>query len=568
MRIRLRRADAVFLALLLLGAALLWIPRLRGPIDLRHDAGVYYVLGTSLAQGHGYRLLNEPGAIQEVQYPPGLPFFVAAHQWVLGTSDPAPVGHALRWSFAFLFLVYIGAVYGVARRYLAPPYALFVGVVSLLYLHATWLSDLFHAELPYAVATLLFFLAAQRSDRRPFGWIAGLLAAVAFLLRSAGLALLVAWVGESVFRRRPRQMLFRAAAAAVPFFAWQGYIAHVQRSTEYAAPAYEYQRAAYLFYNVGYAENMAYVDPFVPELGKETAGGLARRVGANLIAMPVGLGEAVSAGATWGVHKLEQMRAAGSPFALPTWVAYVPPLVLGLLIFAGLGILAARREWLLLIYVAGSIVLIATTPWPGQFERYLAPLTPFLAIALMVALVAARDRLARVAEGRWRWAAAALIPAAAAAVLVLEVVPLYKMWTRHRTVAVYPDARGTLRRQPLFFYKDGWAAQAAALEWLRHRAAPGDVVATATPHWAYLRTGLRTVMVPFEARPAEAQRLLEGVPVEYLILDHIESPDIARRYAAPAVERFPERWRLVYATPDSLSRVYRRVDAGGSTGPR
>ena len=42
-------------------AILLWLPRLTGPIDLRWDAGVYYLLGTSLAKGHGYRILSEPG---------------------------------------------------------------------------------------------------------------------------------------------------------------------------------------------------------------------------------------------------------------------------------------------------------------------------------------------------------------------------------------------------------------------------------------------------------------------------------------------------------------------------
>ena len=65
----------------------LWVPRITGPIDLRWDAGVYYVLGTSLAQGDGYRILSEPGSPQALQYPPLLPVIVAAHQLVLGTSD-------------------------------------------------------------------------------------------------------------------------------------------------------------------------------------------------------------------------------------------------------------------------------------------------------------------------------------------------------------------------------------------------------------------------------------------------------------------------------------------------
>src|SRR2546423_1248610 len=42
-------------------------PRRSGPIDLRWNAGVYYLLGTSLAQGHGYTMLSErrlPHAIE------------------------------------------------------------------------------------------------------------------------------------------------------------------------------------------------------------------------------------------------------------------------------------------------------------------------------------------------------------------------------------------------------------------------------------------------------------------------------------------------------------------------
>lgn len=66
----------------------LWVPRIHGPIDLRWDGGVYYVLGTSLADGKGYRLLNEPGEIRANQYPPLIPLIIAAHQIVLGTSDP------------------------------------------------------------------------------------------------------------------------------------------------------------------------------------------------------------------------------------------------------------------------------------------------------------------------------------------------------------------------------------------------------------------------------------------------------------------------------------------------
>src|SRR6187401_1311006 len=86
------RYDLTCAIVLLLVWIGVWIPRLKGPIDLRWDASTYYVLGTALAEGKGYRLLNEPGEIEAIQYPPLLPLAVAAHQRLLGTSDFLVVG--------------------------------------------------------------------------------------------------------------------------------------------------------------------------------------------------------------------------------------------------------------------------------------------------------------------------------------------------------------------------------------------------------------------------------------------------------------------------------------------
>src|ERR1044071_1809815 len=87
-------------------AILLWAPRLSGSIDLRWDGSVYYLLATSLAQGHGYRIPSEPGSPEAMQYPPLFPAFIALHQHILGSADPAVVGQSLRYSYAGLFLFF------------------------------------------------------------------------------------------------------------------------------------------------------------------------------------------------------------------------------------------------------------------------------------------------------------------------------------------------------------------------------------------------------------------------------------------------------------------------------
>jgi hypothetical protein len=565
-----QQVSTPYLVVLALLVVALWLPRLRGPLDLRYDAGVYYILGTSLAEGRGYRLLSEPGDIQAVQYPPMLSALVAVHQRLAGTSDPSVVGHWLRITYAGLFLAYIVAVYLLAVRFVPPGFAFLAALVTLLHVHTSWMSDLLFAEIPFALVTVLFLLASSGRDRPRTG-LAGGLAAVAYLLRSAGIAVMAAWVADGFLRRNPQQLVIRTALCLVPVVGWQLYIGHVQTGTEYAHPAYAYQRAPYQYYNVSYLENIRYVDPFVPELGTVSAGGMAERVGEALVRMPASLGEAVSSRAEWSKSQIERLNAEVLSTPIPLWIVKVPLVLLGGLSLAGLVLLVQRGEWLIPLYVLGSIALMGLTPWPGQFERYLAPLTPILALALLVALLGFREWLGTASRWRARRLGTVILVMVLTGMLGQEGIAIYKVYTRHHRVVKYSDAQGVQHEQRLFFYTPAWRTHDAALDWLRGVARPEDVIATSTPHRAYLKTGSRAILPPFEVDVRAARRLLEEVPVRYLVVDGLEFLDVSRRYAAPVPLAYPREWKLIYSSADSTSRIYRRVDgavvAAAKVGP-
>src|SRR5688500_12000025 len=206
-RIHSRALEAGLLALLAAVWLATWLPRLRGPIDLRWDAAVYYTLGTSLAGGHGYRLLNEPGQIASVQYPPGLPLVVAAHQRALGTADPVVVGRALRRSYIVVSGLYVLSVYALLRSF--GPWPAFAGaLLCALGMTFVWVSDRCYSDAPFLLAVTWFALLARRTDS--WGRIgAGVVAVAACALRTVGVALLVAWVADAAFSRRWRQCVAR-----------------------------------------------------------------------------------------------------------------------------------------------------------------------------------------------------------------------------------------------------------------------------------------------------------------------------------------------------------------------
>jgi hypothetical protein len=364
-------------------------------------------------------------------------------------------------------------------------------------------------------------------------------------------------------------MAFRTTLALIPVVAWQGYIAHVKGGPGFTQTSYDYQRSGYQYYNVGYFENLAYVDSFAPELGTVSSQLLVKRIARNLGRIPSSFGATVSVDPEWIRSRLRRMNKRFETVQLPIWFAEVPFVALGVLVLLGLVLLGRRGEWLIVLYVAGSVGLICLTPWPRQFIRYLWPLSPVLGIALLTALTTSRQRMSS-APGGLRWIVGiALIATVILAVLSLEVVALYKIYGyKTRAKALYNTESGEQREYRLFFYRKEWQLHDKALDWLEKEANPDEIVATSTPHWVYLKCGLRAVMPPFEADVSGAQRFIDSVPVSYLIVDNLKFVDITRRYAAPIVEAFPERWELIYSSGKEGSQIYRRVTPSGETDHR
>ena len=544
-------------------AFLLWAPRLSGPINLRWDASTYYVLGTALAEGKGYRLLNEPGEIEAVQYPPLLPLIVAAHQRVMGTSDYFKVGSALRLTYFVLSTLFLLTVYSVARRLLSRLCALLVAAITALsYLSFLEVSDVLYAEIPFALVTMAFLLCQQRSNRPFFSAVSGLLGAAAYLLRTAGLALLLAWIAESLIRRRFRETAVRAAVSALPVLLWQVYIWRVTASNEYHHPTYSYQRADYQYANVTYGRNNRLVDPFRPELGHIQFRDLGSRVARNIASVPGALGRSAVVPQGFVPYLLSQLQQSlHVPFSRDwrTLLLNAFPICMfaaGLLALGGGILVATGRQWFLALYFALTVAMIVITPFQNQFWRYLAVVTPLTLLFLFIALTAIRNWLRCFRWGRIAGVLVMVVPPAG--ILLLQVVLVTHLFQIMHPVRYY-DAAGRERVFKLIEYGSEWQALDPAFEWIRRNAAATAVIATTVPHLAYLRTGHKAVLPPFVPDPDTALYLLDEVPISYLVLDRFGRPGVSERYAAPVVAEKPEDWRLVFTAPDGKTRVYERT---------
>jgi hypothetical protein len=235
-----------------------------------------------------------------------------------------------------------------------------------------------------------------------------------------------------------------------------------------------------------------------------------------------------------------------------TSLAFGAAVAIGLLIWPGLVLLWRRGETLIPLSVLLSLALISITPWPGQVGRYLLPLGGVFAISMVVVLQWLSER-GRPSLRRYSFPAI---------VIVFLGLPLlfnavgsaffYNFLRPAQAEPLYPV------RARLFSFENNWAGFNQAHSWLRSNSQPDDIVASSSPQWTYILTRRHAVMPPFENDPAESQRLLDGVPVAFLIVDTFKFIDVAQRYAEKAVLAHPDRWEKAYVSDDGTATVYRR----------
>ena len=523
-------------ACLLVGVAALafWWARGSGPIDLRWDGGAYYLLGTSLERGDGYRVLSEPGNLPSSLHPPLVPAIVALHQFVLRTADPVVVGQALRFTLGFCSAAYAMAVFLLLSASLPLALSVAVTLVAILQPQYIYFSDCLYAEGLFALLTVLFFVVRQwRRDALGFV-LCAVCAVLAYEARTAGIALLAAWVVDYALRKEYRRALAALAVSAVVVTSWNGWIKAVESSPDYRQPRVRLSNGG--------------LDLLQRQLCTQPADVLrslvsrARTADAERLRPPRdGEPRGPTAERRPGGQRLVDAAKARDSARRTR--------------FGGLFLLA-RREYTLVIYVALSFAAICATPFQTQFVRYLLPLFPFLALGMFrfLAWVPARVRLLWPAFPQ---ALVAAVPWAVLAVVApratIEALELYVRY--HQQVSYIQHGRPISYR--LFYYGPESVDFDAALDWLDGRAAPDDVLAAGDPQWAYLRIGRRTVLPPFELDGRKGQRLIDSVPVKYLV----ESTDLRsyRRFTTQLLAANPQAWRQVWSGPNGVVVIHERV---------
>jgi hypothetical protein len=211
-----RAMIAVFFSAVALVYAVAWS---QPAIGLDHDDAGYLLTAKAIAAGHGYTIQNLPTPIPQTNYPPLFPAVLALFTLISGQTQwlkLLPLASTVGWLVVtYRLLLKMGASGNGAM--------LLVGLTAaspmVVFLSTNLLPESLFGLL--AAAALLTLLEER-------ALLAGALAGLATLTRTAGVALIVACIFTLVARRRFRGAAVFATVAMVmvaPWFGWS--LAHM-----------------------------------------------------------------------------------------------------------------------------------------------------------------------------------------------------------------------------------------------------------------------------------------------------------------------------------------------------
>lgn len=405
-----------------------------------HDDGLYYAGAKSLAEGHGYRIVNLPGEPAQTKYPP-------LYSWLLSLDLRAAPGVA--WAALPLFIFAAWLLFGrfgfnsIERAALAAFLAL---SPTLVFFSVTLMPDLLFAA--------MVLLAAMAAARPGCGWAfgAGLVAGAAYLTKTAALPLLVlvpVWLEMRGERRRAAWFLAASLPCAAAWHMWAA--AHTSASGV----------EAWLYYTnyLGYRLRLFGIGD-VPVMVWKNTGALLSGIGGLFI---FNLGDTY-----WGAQ-LARLLAFAS--------------------IAGTVRLARRNgmspyHW----FAAGYVAFLLVWHFPPA-ERFLIPVAPLLAAGLYTEL--------RHLAGLLRASFAASTANRATAVLVACALTALALWTGQITYAALGhDLPGILAQHRALD-----AARQGAYRWARENTPPDAAFLAYHDVPFYLATGRHAMRVTLSPRP-------------------------------------------------------------------
>ncbi len=504
--------SGVFVKLLVVLQLLLLGLQFSPSLCTNGDNARYFILGKSLAQGSGYRQIDQPDAPKEKQYPLGLPLLISAAQKVIHT----PLGAKILISFfgvlSTLFCFYW--LKGSAWYILYPVLSLvaFSGYLAEF-------NSYIMSETPYLSSSLLAIILLYRSLKNTNNRLLFFCAIGASLLpvnfRSAGIAFSVAWLVFVIMKKQYKYLIAHVIGLIVTLGATRILSGD---STPYIV-------------------QLLQKNSYIPELGLVTFTEMIQRILNNI--------------GTYSTLVIGQALVPLGNKASPDLIRTIS-CTATLLIFIGWLSQLIEKRWFISLYIFFYFGILCL--WQEQWSstRFIIGIIPFLYHYLILGMFILAQSISKrkitlaselfTNESKKTFFATKTIVGVSAILLIVNIS--------------YQAGAIPIRWKLSY----DWENFFSCADWVRTHTGKSAVVISRKPGLFYLRSNRSSLIYPFSHDVDNIITFLRKYKVTHVVIDGFYWSRTTAKYMSPVILNHPKKFKVVYALQRPHTYVLEFVD--------
>ncbi len=473
-------------------------------VDLNGDNANYFMLGKALATGQGYTSISNIRHSPENHFPPGYPFLISMVFRFFGESIVAIKIFNGIYILASIILLYFLTSSITNNKTLSFICSIFL---TLNY-HMLLYSTIMMSEAPFILASLLSLWAVMKikDDKNIFYqpplYISLISLAVAYYIRSTGLALLVGILLWFLVRKNWKAVLFYLAGFFLIALPW-------------------YLRSRNLGGNE-YIKPLVMINPYRPDLGNATTHDYIVRIVTN-----------VSRYITREIpNSVFPFISADYHTPITTW-EWVVGLIICVFIFYGL-IKLKKYRLLIISYLVATLGILFLWPevWIGV--RFILPITPLLLVALLYGIYTFYLQLLQQKKS-------GLSPWYFLVIVFFFMKPLQ---------VLHKDAKED--------YPAEWKNYFEIAKWMKRQNLDSAVVCCRKPNLFYLFSDTYTCTFPYTNDDKEIIKQLKEDRVTHVVIDALGYRQ-TYVYLLPAILKNQDNFEPVLSLSDSATYLLKFI---------